>query len=203
MKRKNLFYRYFGLTIILATLFIFIAPEFAEARRGRSFGSRRSTSKRSSKTTRSKAPRTATKKVPPSKQTSFGGQRMTSSKDYTSKYGTPRKAPQTITGKNAAGATQRYQTYSYGGYGSGLMSGYLMGRTSWMWMMPFHPAFYYSKPYYVNNPDGTMSVYPPTFSTGKLLFTLVIVGGIIWLIYRMIRRRRDGTSTNYSSSSFG
>ena len=203
MNFKRNLSKYLSMVFLLAVLFIFIAPDYADARRGRGFGGRRSMSKRTSKPRRSTAPKAAKKPVPKNKQTSFGGTRMNSAKDYTSKYGTPRKAPQTISGKNAAGGQQRYLVHSYGGYGSGLMTGYLMGTTSWMWMMPFHPAFYYSKPYYVNNADGTMSVYPPTFSSGKLLFTLLIVGGIIWIIYRVIRNKRRGSPASYSRSSFG
>ncbi len=207
MRSKHNRLLFFSSVMIMALLFLFIAPDFAEARRGgRSFGGKRSFSRKSTK------PRTARKpsrnrmtrsktNLPPAKRTSFGGNRLKSSQAYTQKYGVPRKQTN-YTGKNAAGNSQRYIMHNYGGYGSGLMNGYLMGSTSWMWMMPFHPAFYYSRPYYVNNPDGTMGVYPPRFSFSKLLFTLIIVGGIAWIIYRVLRNKKAKQSRAYQQSSF-
>lgn len=142
-----------------------------------------------------------------SNATSFGGSRLNGSRDYTAKYGVPRQTS-TFTGRNAYGANQNYVVNNYGGYGSGLMTGYMMGHTSWMWSMPFHPAFYYSRPYYVTNPDGTVGVYPPTFSLSKLLFTLMIFALIVYIIMRIIKNRRLGNGSSYSSynrsqSSFG
>lgn len=141
------------------------------------------------------------KSTNPKKRTSFGGNRISSGKAYTQKYGTPRKT-KTMVGKNAAGSSQKYNVHSYGGYGSGLMTGYMMGTTSWMWAMPFHPAFYYGRPYYVTNPDGTMDVYPPRFSFGKLLFTLLIIGGIVFIIVRIVKSRKSRRGET-SRSSFG
>lgn len=204
MRSKMNLLRIFGAALILAVTALFVMPDIAEAHRGgRSFGgSRRSFSRKSTpKTSKSRSTRQAQSRLPANKRTSFGGSRMTSAKQYTSKYGTPRKT-QTITGKNAAGQSQRYVMHSYGGYGSSLMTGYMMGTTSWMWMMPFHPAFYYSRPYYVNNPDGTMGVYPPTFSWSKLIFTIIIVAAIAWIIYRIVRSKKQKGSRSYSQSSF-
>jgi hypothetical protein len=89
--------------------------------------------------------------------------------------------------------------HSYGGYTDGLMMGYLMGRTSAMWYTPFHPAFYYSRPVYVNNPDGTMEVYPPTFSFFRLFLGLAVLGLIVWLVMRFFRRRAGVDSGSQSS----
>jgi hypothetical protein len=139
--------------------------------------------------------------LPPTKRSSFGGTRLNSARDYTARYGVPRKV-QSLQGSNAAGLPQNYIIHNYGGYGSSLMTGYLLGTTSWMWMMPFHPAFYYTRPYEVTNPDGTISVYPPTFSFGRLLFALFIVGGIVYIIYRAISNRKNRASRAYSQSSF-
>ncbi len=206
---KMLKFRLPGIMLIIALIILFVAPEFADARRGgRSFGGRRSTSKSYKSNTRSKtstarkptSSMNASKSTNPAKRTSFGGSRMTSSKAYTSKYGTPRKKTE-YTGTNAAGQQQRYVMHGYGGYGSGLMTGYMMGTTSWMWSMPFHPAFYYSRPYYVNNPDGSMGVYPPTFSFTRLLFTLIVVAIILYIIVRLIKRK-SRNSRSYSQSSF-
>ncbi len=202
MKFNNRIRTILGILFVGLILTMFIAPEIAEARRGgRSFGGRRSYSKKSSKPRSAKRSLRSKRTLPPSKRTSFGGTRMNSARDYTSKYGTPRKT-QTFQGRNAAGQSQKYVMHQYGGYGSSLMTGYMMGTTSWMWMMPFHPAFYYSRPYYVNNADGTMDVYPPRFSFGKLFFTLLIAGGIIFIIVRMIRKRKQRGAREYSQSSF-
>jgi len=210
---KNKIYKFFGIMLLFTVLAMFVAPEMAEARRGfggfgrsfsrRSFGGSRSFRSQRSPRTQPRSSfrnRTTTpQRITPSQRatSSFGGQRMSSSKAYTGKYGTPRKSTsQTIT-RN--GVSQNYVMHSYGGYGSGLMMGYMMGTTSWMWMMPFHPAFYYSRPYYADNPDGTVSVYPPTFSWSKLFFTIIVIALIIYIIKVIIRGRRAG---NYSQSSF-
>jgi hypothetical protein len=167
-------------------------------RRGGSFGgSRRSRStSKSSKSTKSRS--STAKKTDPKKTPSFGGKRMTQT-EARKTYGTPRKT-ETMTGKNAAGERVSYNVNSYGGYGSGLMTGYMMGATPFMWSMPFHPAFYYSRPTYVTNPNGTIDVYPPRFSFGKLLITLIIITAIIFIIRRIIKARR---ASGGSQSSFG
>ena len=72
-----------------------------------------------------------------------------------------------------------------------------MGSTSMLWMMPFHPAFYYSRPNYVENADGTVSVYPPTFSWGKLFMTLIIIGVIVYFVRNYFRKKKE--STEYSN----
>ena len=186
-------------------MWLFIGPDILEARGsfggsrgfgGRSFG--RSYSRPGSSFGGSRSSSRSYNRG----SSSFGGKTLTTSQGYVSRYGTPRK---TIQGGGTSGIPSNYRVMDYGGYGSGLMMGYMMGHTSMMWMMPFHPAFYYSRPYYVNNPDGTVSVYPPTFSFGKLLFTLLIIGGIIFLIYRYIKNKKGGGSyysRQESQSSF-
>ncbi|MGA2298070.1 MAG: hypothetical protein ABSG15_11030, partial [FCB group bacterium] len=174
---------------------------------GRSFGGSRSISKPSAPST-AKPPssfggnRSMTSN--PSTQrlgSSFGGNRLGSHAEYTQTYGIPRKT-QSFTKNNEQGISQNYRMNDYGGYGSGLMTGYMMGTSSWMWSMPFHPAFYYSRPYYVTNPDGTVDVYPPTFSWSKLIFTILILAVVVYIIYaivRSVRRNKYGTG---STSSF-
>lgn len=207
MKFRLNFKRFLGALLIAFALFVFLAPDIAEAKRGggrsggRSFGGKRSYSTNKSTPRRSTAAR-AKPAVPANKRSSFGGSRLNSSKDYTSKYGVPRKTS-TVQGRNAAGLSQNYQVHSYGGFSSGLMTGYMMGATSFWWSTPFHGAFYYSRPYYVNNPDGTIGVYPPTFSFGKMIMTLLIAAVVIWLIYRLVRKKKSRDSGSYSQSSFG
>jgi hypothetical protein len=215
MSFKNKITRLTGVFLIMVTLFLFIAPDIAEARRGfggfgggrsfgRSFGGSRSfrstprTTPRSSFGRRT-SPATAPKMTSSQRAaSSFGGKRLQSSGAYTQKYGTPRKSVTQSYTRN--GVTQNYVVNSYGGYGSGLMTGYMMGHTSWMWMMPFHPAFYYSRPYYADNPDGTVSVYPPTFSWSKLFFTIIIFGVIVYIIVAIIRSRGRGGNSQSSFS---
>ncbi len=202
--------------ITIALLWLLVGTELLEARgggsRGGSFGGSRSFG-RSSAPSRPSAPASAPRSSfggnrstavgsGAAKSSSFGGTRMASSGDYTSKYGTPRR---TVAGNTMAGVPGNYRVNDYGGYSSSLMMGYMMGSTSMMWSMPFHPAFYYSRPYYVTNPDGTVGVYPPTFSFAKLFFTLVILGAIIFVIYVIIRNRRRNNGSwgvTHSQSSF-
>jgi hypothetical protein len=132
-------------------------------------------------------------------RSSFGGSRLSSSANYTSKYGAPRR---TVTSNEMTGLGSNYRLNDYGGYSSGLMTGYMLGHTSWLWSMPFHPAFYYSRPYEVVNPDGTIDVYPPTFSYSKLVFTLLVLFAIIYLIRLAFKKRKQRKIEAYSQSSF-
>ncbi len=100
-----------------------------------------------------------------------------------------------------ANTPSNYIVNDYGGFGHGLMLGYLAGSTPFMWSMPFHPAFYYSRPTYVYNDDGTVEVYPPTFQFGRMLLTIFVVGIIVAVIYVVVRNRRRGRRLNQSSFS--
>lgn len=139
-------------------------------------------------------------------RTSFGGNQLNSKRDYTSRYGRPRKT-ETITGRGLNGGNQNYIVNSYGGpfggFSSGLMTGYLMGHTSMLWMTPFHPAFYFSRPHYVTGANGQTEVYPPTFSFGKFLFVLMIIGIIIYVVIQLFKNKSNTTRVYDSKSSFG
>jgi cbb3-type cytochrome oxidase subunit 3 len=74
--------------------------------------------------------------------------------------------------------------------GDGFMMGYMLGAIPWYWSMPFHPAYYYSRPATVVNPDGTTAVYPGTFEWGTLFMTLLVIGGILYIGYVWLRNRR-------------
>jgi len=200
-----------GILLLTITLFLLISPDMAYSRRSfgrRSFGGRsRSRLFRSPKRAKrprssfgSKRSRSSLRKMTPSQRAarSFGGKRLGNAKQYTSKYGVPRKSFTKSFNRN--GISRNYVFHSYGGYGSGLMTGYLMGRTSWLWFTPFHPAFYYTRPYYVDNPDGTVGVYPPTFSFSKLIFTILVFAVIIYIIIVVIKSKKSNRS---SGSSFG
>lgn len=196
---RRLFYGI--LCIIGISLFVLEADA---QRRGGSFGG----SRRSFAPSRPAAPsssfggsRSMTSPTPSTMQrngSSFGGSRaMTpAASNYRRSYGIPRQSsPVTV-----PGVSSPYMVHSYGGYTDGLMMGYLMGRTSAMWYTPFHPAFYYSRPVFVNNPDGTQEVYPPTFSFFRFFLGIAIVGLIVWLVVRFFRRR--AASADSSQSSF-
>lgn len=132
---------------------------------------------------------------------SFGGSRMARPADYTGRYGVPRRT-ETRTFSGANGARTNYVVNQYGGMGDGFMMGYMMGSMPWYWSMPFHPAFYYSRPYTVANPDGTTGVYPGTFQWGTLFFTLIIIGGIGFIVYTWLRNKRRNTFAYSSYSSY-
>jgi hypothetical protein len=203
--KKNTIMKGFMAFLVVALMWLFIAPDILEARRGsrggsRSFGGSRSKTTKTTQKTKTPAKKpTSTAQRNTGPKPSFGGTRMNTSKDYTQKYGAPRKA-EARTLKNAQGQDQRYVMNSYGGYGSGLMTGYMMGATPFLWATPFHPAFYYSRPYYVNNPDGTIGVYPPTFSWSKVFFTLIVVGIIVYIIYVIIRNKKRKARSDSQSS---
>ncbi|MCS7303313.1 MAG: hypothetical protein RML15_07485 [Bacteroidota bacterium] len=133
------------------------------------------------------------------------GTPLPSAESYRRSYGIPRR--QEVRTISTPAGPQNAIIHSYGGYADGLLMGYLMGQTSWLWFTPFHPAFYFTQPYHVSRPDGTVEYYPPTFSLSKLLFVLIVlaaIGFIVWVIIRNRRLQRGliGTGT-LSRSSFG
>lgn len=134
------------------------------------------------------------------------GTPLGSAESYRRSYGIPRR--EEVRTIPTPEGQRNVVVHSYGGYGDGLLMGYLMGQTSWLWFTPFHPAFYYSQPYYVPRPDGTVEYYPPTFSLAKLLFVLIVVaaiGFVVWVIVRNRRLQRGqiAGSGDMSRSSFG
>lgn len=136
---------------------------------------------------------------------SFGGSATSFlNKSYIqSKYGAPRRV---LTPKELPNLPSNVRVYDYGNFASGLMMGYLMGHTTWLWYLPFHPAFYYTEPVKVVNEDGTITYYPPTFDSSKFLTTLILIGSIGFIIYQLIKRRRAAGILNkpldLSRSSF-
>jgi hypothetical protein len=225
MQRAKL-YRFFIALMCLTFLAVFILPDQADARGGsfggsrgggsfgggRSFGGSRSFgnsgsgssfggSRSGSSGLSGRSMGTVTRSTP-SGLSSFGGRRLGSSGDYTARYGAPRATMPAQQLNSSMPAN--YMVHDYGGFGSGMMMGYMMGQSSWMWSMPFSRQFYYSKPYYVENADGSVDVYPPTFSFGKLIFTLLILGAIGYIIYVIIRNRRRGGYVQHTPhGSFG
>ncbi len=127
---------------------------------------------------------------------SFGGKRLESGQIYRKRYGVPRKVER-VSLPSSAGK-QPVQLNYYGGMSDQFMLGYLMGSAPWYWSLPFHPAFYYSRPYIVENPDGSVEVYPGTFSWARLFLVLggtAFVGFLIWRILRARRQTPSGTSS--------
>lgn len=164
------------------------APRSTPRSTPRTYTSPRSTSQRPTATTQRTAPRT-----------SFGGTRLSSATEYRKSYGTPRRTEQ-VRLPNQSATSPGYTVHRYGGMGDGFMMGYMMGATPWIWSTPFHPAFYYSRPYIVDNANGTKEVYPPTFSWGKVFLVLLIVGGVAFIIFvvvrgRKLRRQQTATSS--------
>jgi hypothetical protein len=180
---------------------------FGGRRGGGSFGKSRSapsyrTQPRTTTTPRTTPRTTTTRPTVTQPRTSFGGTRLSSPTAYTQRYGTPRRT-QTVTRQNAQGQPQNYVVHQYGGMGDRFMTGYMLGSIPWMWSMPFHPAFYYSRPQEYKRPDGTTEVYPPTFSWGKFFFTMLIIAAVIYVLYAILRsRKRAQMSETFSRSSF-
>jgi hypothetical protein len=179
---------------------IFDWQKLFETRRGGSFGRSRSSGTRSRSSQQSSArSQTRTQTANPQKQPSFGGQRL-DRQQATARYGAPRRT-ETVQSSNAAGGTMDYRMNHYGGFSSSLMTGYMLGNMAW-WMTA--PALLYSRPYYVENEDGTVDVYPPTFNWGRLFFILLVVFGVIYFI-RFMRAvsRAQAVNEKRTYSSFG
>ena len=139
-------YRHLSLVALVIGLLAMMMPEDLSAqRRGGSFGGRRSFSSPSrsyrapSNTNRSFGGRRSTQpntygsrsrssgrsEMPSMGRNSFGGSRMGTAKDYTSRYGVPRQTQtQRVPGANGG---QTYVVNRYGGMGDGFMMGYMMG----------------------------------------------------------------------------
>lgn len=135
----------------------------------------------------------------PTSRNAFGGSRMNRPADYTGRYGAPR-ATQRQSFRGQSGTSTNYVVNRYGGMGDGFMMGYMMGSIPWYWSMPFHPAFYFSRPYTNTNPDGSVGIYPPTFQWGTLIITLLIVAGIGFILFTWIRNRRRRAQGAFAGS---
>lgn len=116
----------------------------------------------------------------------FCGIKMTK-QDALDYYGKPRKT-ELITAKSG----NSYIVNTFSNYASKLLIDYIEDNTSFFWSMPFSFAFYYSKPNYVKNSDGSIELYPPIFSYSKLLFIFfaLIAAGYILNTYLKIKKER-------------
>jgi len=135
---------------------------------------------------------------------SFSGRAMSSPTEYTRNYGVPRKVERYNNTSTTGGGN--YVVNHYGGYGDNFLTGYLAGRTSFWWSTPFHPAYYYSRPHYYPNPDGTIAVYPPTFSIFSVFSAIIWFGIIclgIFIVYKLFFKKNNSSNSNSSFSSFG
>lgn len=199
---SSLLRRFLGVAVVVVlALTLFISEADAQRRGGGSFGGSRGFSGSRSPSYAPSRPASPSSSPMSRSGGSFGGSRPQSAvagSNYRSSYGVPRQS----TPMSVPGASSPYMVHSYGGYSDGLMTGYLMGRTSMMWSMPFHPAFYYSRPVYVTSPTGAVEVYPPTFSFFRLFMGMLIMGGVVFLVVWLVRRRNNGGGYNTSQSSF-
>ncbi len=203
--------KYLNLALVATFIFLLLAsimPDDLFARRG-SFGGSRSSSRSSSRSY-------STRSSSSSRGSSFGGKRSSSSErsmqsatprrvsnaDMRTQYGIPRRVEK-VRATNNSGVSRDYQINDYGGYSSGLMRGYVTGSiASHMSYLPWYGAFWYSKPQYVTNPDGSVSVYPPTFSWTKLIIVLAIIYFIVKAINKRRRRRLYGASRSDTSDEY-
>ena len=171
----------FGLIAVLAALVLMIVSldAFAQRRGGGSFGGSRGRGYSAPRSSRATPPRSGRDGGAsrfgnaPTTRNSFGGSRLNTSGDYVGRYGAPRATERrTMAGANG---NTNYTINRYGGMGDGFMMGYMLGSIPWYWSMPFHPAYYFSRPATVVNPDGTTAVYPGTFDWGTLFMSLDIL----------------------------
>jgi hypothetical protein len=204
LRTFSTFTRLMTLAVIVVIGIVLLADTADAQRRGGSFGGMRRSSP-SYAPSRPSAPAYGSRPTAPAPSGSFGGSRsMTNTMppaaaNYRRSYGVPRQS----TPYTPPGSSQSYMVHNYGnGFTNGLMLGYLAGsRPPFYYYTPFHPAFYYSSPTVVYNANGSREVYPPTFSFFKLLLGFAVVGGVIWFVVWIIRRRTGGGS-NSSQSSF-
>jgi hypothetical protein len=199
---SSLLRRFLGVAaVVVLALTLFISEADAQRRGGGSFGGGRSFGGSRSPSYSPSRPASPSGSSMSRNGGSFGGSRPQSAiagSNYRNSYGVPRQS----TPMSVPGASSPYMVHRYGGFSDGLMTGYLMGHTSMMWSMPFHPAFYYSRPVYVTNPTGAVEVYPPTFSFLRFFMGMFIIGGVVFLVVWLIRRRNKGNGYNMSQSSF-
>ena len=84
--------------------------------------------------------------------------------------------------------------YAVGGFAAGALTAHYYGgfsdysygwaRPHWYYYTPFHPAFYYSRPVYV---DG--GLYPGSFSLGRLIFGGIVLFFIAAVVIGMLKGR--------------
>ncbi|MCX7929363.1 MAG: hypothetical protein N2663_01380 [Chlorobi bacterium] len=213
MHQSSFLLRIWQALLLIVMLILAVEDGWAQ-RRGSSFGGSRGTSRsysmpRSAPPTSSFGRQRSLRSEPVSPPSSFGQSRMQPAQLQSSRAsvprsiaGTPLSTPENYRRSYGIPRRQEVRTlqtpegqrnaivHSYGGYGDGLLMGYLMGQTSWLWFTPFHPAFYYSQPYYVPRPDGTVEYYPPTFSLAKLFFVLIVIGALAFIVWVIVRNRR-------------
>jgi hypothetical protein len=127
--------------------------------------------------------------------------RFANGQQYRTRYGIPRKTTSMNVAQN--GRNRNYAVHSYGGLGDGFMTGYLLGSIPWYWHMPFHPAFYYSRPVVVDGTNGQKEVYPGTFSFGSVILVILMLGGLGYIIYALFFRRKKQHFNYGEHSSFG
>src|SRR5687768_1623356 len=133
-----------GVLVMLASVLAMMVMDYveAEARRGGSFGGRRGGSSFGSRrSTSSYSTRSATRTptTSTSRRSSFGGNRLSSPQAYTRSYGIPRRTQSMRAPAIGGTGMSNYNVHHYGGMSDRFMTGYLLGTTSWMWSMPFHP----------------------------------------------------------------
>jgi len=218
--------------LVFALIAMVVPADLAAQRKGGSFGGRRSYSaprsaprssprgggsfggsRQRSTSPYSSRPSTRPQRTPvnpsrttaPQQTNSFGGSRLATSKEYTSRYGIPRRT-ETKAVPSGTGTSTNYVFNRYGGMSDGYMMGYVMGMTPWFYHTPFHPAFYYSRPYTVANADGTVAVYPGTFQWGTIFFMVLLLAGGVYIVYVWVRQKRERHrwgGADMSRSSFG
>ncbi len=201
----NKFMKHAYVLFIITMLSFVVLPFTSEARgsfgggRGRSFGTRSFGGSRSFGSSRGNSGGTRSFSNGRSFRSMSTG-RFANGQQYRTRYGTPRKTTSMNIAQN--GRDRNYAVHSYGGMGDRFMTGYLLGSIPWYWHMPFHPAFYYSRPVVVDGTNGKKEAYPGTFSFGSVILVILMLGGIGFIIYALFfRRKQQFNYGEYSSFS--
>lgn len=78
-----------------------------------------------------------------------------------------------------------YRSVNYGGWSDYSYYWSPWHRTPWYYYTPFHPAFFYSPPYYAS--DGYY--YPGGISFFRVIVGLAVFGFVIWLLFKLFAPR--------------
>ncbi len=115
-------------------------------------------------------------------------------------------APSFTSSRSVSYGGRNYSTrqYSYGGrsyhavYGGGF--GDYWYRPAWYYWTPFHPAFYFGGPTYVNDGMGGGYYAPGGFSFFRLIIGAMLLMFVFWLVFKIFTGFGGGKSIRYTSN---
>ena len=98
----------------------------------------------------------------------------------------PPVRPSYATSGSYAYGGNTYHVYHYGGWSDYSYYWSPWRPTPWYYYTPFHPAFFYSPPYYAS--DGYY--YPGGVSFFRVLIGLIVFAFVVWLVVKLFTPRR-------------